>query len=73
MFPFNYLLPFPFSVEACDDSGEFFAECIHKCLDGMGTDDVCLIRIIVSRSEVRTGQEGGGVQGAPVCFEIYGL
>ena len=40
-------------VEACEDSGEFFADCIHKCLDGAGTDDLCLIRIIVSRSEAR--------------------
>ena len=45
-------VPYNAFIEACDDSGEFFAECIHKCLDGVGTDDVCLIRIIVSRSEV---------------------
>ena len=35
------------------DRPGFFAECIHKSITGFGTSDITLIRVIVTRSEVR--------------------
>lgn len=35
------------------DRPAFFAERIHKAVSGLGTRDSALIRIIISRSEVR--------------------
>ncbi len=40
------------TVEASDDPASFFANCLHNCFDGAGTDDQCLIRLIASRCEV---------------------
>jgi len=39
-------------VEAIKDESAFFARRIHDCVDGIGTSDEHLIRIIVTRSEV---------------------
>jgi annexin A7/11 len=39
-------------VECVQSPAAFFARRIHKAIDGMGTDDQSLIRIIVSRSEI---------------------
>ena len=45
-------VPYNGVVEACDDSACFFAGCLQHCFDGIGTDDVTLIRIFVARSEI---------------------
>ena len=42
----------------------YFAEKLYKSMKGAGTDDDMLVRIVVSRSEVR-GEEGGREGGKP--------
>ena len=40
------------SVKAFRNIVELFAERVHECVKGAGTDDDTLIQIIVTRSEV---------------------
>lgn len=42
-------------VECVQSSAAFFAKELHDAIDGLGTDDNTLIRIIVSRSEIDLG------------------
>lgn len=41
-----------FIVENCQSPAAYFARRLFKSMDGLGTDDVTLIRIIVCRSEI---------------------
>lgn len=43
------------TVECVQSPPAFFAKCIHKAIDGAGTDDTTLIRIFVCRSEIDLG------------------
>lgn len=40
------------AVLSIKDRQELFADMLKKCMDGLGTDDKRLIRILVYRSEV---------------------
>lgn len=42
-------------VECVQNPATYFAKRIYKALDGSGTDDRSLIRILVSRSEIDLG------------------
>ena len=41
------------SAKAIEDQIQFYAERLHDCFEGLGTNDTQLIRIVVSRSEVK--------------------
>lgn len=45
-------------IECIRDRASFFAERINKAVRGLGTNDSALIRVIVTRSEVRKKPEG---------------
>lgn len=42
-------------MECVQSPAAFFAKCLHTAVDGAGTDDATLIRIIVGRSEFDLG------------------
>ena len=42
-----------FSVQIARNTPLYFAQRLYKCMKGAGTDDRTLIRVVVSRSEVR--------------------
>ncbi|KAE9467263.1 hypothetical protein C3L33_00826, partial [Rhododendron williamsianum] len=39
-------------LQCAENPGKYFAKALHKAMDGLGTDDETLTRIIVSRAEV---------------------
>lgn len=45
----------PFIVECVQSPAAFFAHCLNRAMEGAGTDDAALIRIIVSRAEIDLG------------------
>ena len=51
--PLNTVTCFLTTVETVRNRPEFFADKLYKSMKGIGTDDATLIRIIVTRSEVR--------------------
>ena len=42
-----------FTVQIARNTPLYFAQRLYKCMKGAGTDDRTLIRVVVSRSEVR--------------------
>lgn len=42
-------------VECVQSPAAYLAHCLHDAVDGVGTNDATLIRIIVSRSEIDLG------------------
>ncbi|CAF3852699.1 unnamed protein product [Rotaria sp. Silwood2] len=43
-------------ISCIRDRPSYFAECIHKAVSGLGTNDSTLIRVIVTRSEIDLAQ-----------------
>lgn len=47
---------FYYTVKCAKDKASFFAEELYKSMDGLGTNDKKLIRLVVTRSEVDMGE-----------------
>lgn len=52
MYFFMYIC---FTVECVENAAAWFAQRIHAAMEGAGTEDKTLIRIIVSRAEIDLG------------------
>ena len=48
-----YVIYMFLSAKAIEDPVQFYTERLFSCMKGVGTNDKMLIRIVVSRSEVR--------------------
>lgn len=51
----QYIIEIVFVVECVQSPAAFFAKGLHGAVNGTGTDEGTLIRIIVSRSEIDLG------------------
>ena len=44
-----------FTVDVAKDKIEYYADLLYNCMQGAGTDDKTLIRMVLSRSELDLG------------------